>query len=89
MNLFFLIRKYQEGMNLLGRTRFHHLRDEFLELLDDKSLEEVWDVFHALLRLTRIPYLGILAWPTAKKHAKRFIKTGSARSLRNQEKGIR
>ena len=62
--------------------------DEFNEFVEEPSVAELFDVLHGILRLSRIDLLGLLAWPTARKHALRVIEYGCPRSKRNHnEKG--
>ena len=79
---------YVKGMGYFPPTGIEALRDEFAELLEDKSLEEVFDVIHTLCRVTRMPNLVtyVVAYPTARKHAMRVLEYGCPRSRRNCEK---
>jgi hypothetical protein len=79
---------YCEGMSFFPPTGMEALRDEFAELVEDKSIEEVFDVLHTLCRMVKMPNIitYIIAYPTAKKHALRVLSYGCPRSRRNCEK---
>tara|TARA_S200000501_G_scaffold372968_1_gene419121 strand:+ start:92 stop:376 length:285 start_codon:yes stop_codon:yes gene_type:complete len=83
-----MYRLYVESMNQLGPASFKCFYDEFIELIEDKSLEEFFDTLHGLLRCLRVPLFVsyVLAHPTALKHARRMESRGCARSLRNCKK---
>ncbi|KAM3092581.1 hypothetical protein ACKFKF_31180 [Phormidesmis sp. 146-12] len=61
---------------------------ELKEFAAEPSLEEAWDILHSFGRLvwrvTGIP-LQWLAYPTVRKHGRRFAETGCIRSRRNCE----
>lgn len=79
---------YCKGMALFPPTGLQALKDEFAELVKDKSIEEVFDVLHTLSRVARMPNLFtyLVAYPTAKKHALRVLSYGCPRSRRNCRK---
>lgn len=79
---------YRKGMRQLGPASFSAVKDEFLELLEDRSLEELSDVVHSILRSVKAPLIisFLLAYPTANKHARRVKLRGCARSERNCKK---
>lgn len=70
---------------MLGQPSFQAVKEEFAELLEDKSLEEVVDVIHSLGRFANLPLplLYFVCRKTALKHAKRVQKRGCPRSERN------
>jgi hypothetical protein len=76
---------YCEGMSFFPPTGIEALKDEFSELIEDKSVEEVFDVLHTLCRMVRMPNIVtyLVAYPTAKKHALRMLSYGCPRSQRN------
>src|SRR6476661_2611652 len=86
---------YQTGMATYDRchaptlqSQWIALKAEVAEFLTEPSLEEVWDVLHSVGRLvwklTGIP-LQLLAYPTVRKHGRRYAETGCVRSRRNCE----
>ena len=79
---------YVKGMAYFPPTRIQAIKDEFAELVEDKSVEEVFDVIHTLCRVARMPnaLTYILAYPTARKHAMRVLEYGCPRSRRNHNK---
>jgi|TARA_Y100000034_G_C6777367_1_gene347190 hypothetical protein len=78
-----LIKAYLYGMRMFGETApWSAVIDEWKEFIEEPSVEEFFDVLHGLLSMVWRP-LGLLAWPTARKHAKRVIEYGCPRSLRN------
>jgi hypothetical protein len=85
MNLY---RKYKQGMKMFPPTGVQAVKDEFSELVEDKSIEELFDVLHTLCRVARMPDLitFIIAYPTARKHALRVLEYGCPRSRRNHNK---
>ena len=76
---------YVTGMKCFPPTGIQALKDEFKELVEDKSVEEVFDVLHTLCRVGKMPNIVtyILAYPTARKHAMRVLEYGCPRSRRN------
>ena len=78
---------YCKGMSYFPPTGKEAIKDEFKELVEDKSLEELFDVLHTLCRVAKLPnaITYIVAYPTAKKHALRMLQHGCPRSLRNHE----
>lgn len=85
---------YREGMEKSDRentptlkSRYSEFKDEFKELVEDKNIDEFVDVMHTLGRLihyvTGSHVVSYLAWPTVKKHAKRYAEYGCIRSRRN------
>lgn len=76
---------YVTGMKYFPPTGLQALRDEFSELVEDKSLEEVFDVLHTLCRAAKMPniFTYVVAYPTARKHALRVLEYGCPRSRRN------
>ena len=81
-----IMRAYLNGMALMGPVTVEAIMDELREFIEEPSFEEFFDVLHGVLRLTRINALGLIAWPTAKKHAMRMIERGCPRSERNCNK---
>ncbi len=88
------IQLYREGMEKSDRentptlkSRYSEFKDEFKELVEDKNIDEFVDVIHTLGRLihqiTGSHAVSYLAWPTVKKHAKRYAEYGCIRSRRN------
>ena len=79
---------YVRGMAFFPPTKLQAVKEEFGEMLEDKSLEEVFDVIHTLCRVARIPNLVtyVVAYPTARKHALRVLEYGCPRSRRNCRK---
>jgi hypothetical protein len=75
-------------MKYFPPTGMEAIKDEFAELVKDRSLEEVFDVIHTILRVARMPnvFTYILAYPTARKHALRVLEYGCPRSKRNCKK---
>ncbi|KAM3097330.1 hypothetical protein ACKFKF_20365 [Phormidesmis sp. 146-12] len=93
MNEFQILKHYQAGMIAYDlchpptlQSQGQALKAELSELVAKPSLEEAWDVLHALGRLTwkltGIP-LQLLAYPTVRKHGQRYAKTGCIRSQNN------
>ena len=78
------LRAYKKAGEMMGKPSLSHLKDEWQELLSDKSLEELVDVIHTLARLLGLPswIIYFLAYPTAKKHADRVRERGCPRSER-------
>ena len=78
------LRAYKKAGEMMGKPSLSHLKDEWRELVEDKSLEELVDVIHTLARLLGLPswVIYFLAYPTAKKHAERVIERGCPRSER-------
>ena len=76
---------YCKGMSYFPPTEFKAVKEEFRELVDDKSVEEVFDVLHTMCRVGKMPNIVtyILAYPTARKHALRVLEYGCPRSRRN------
>ena len=70
------------------QSQWEAFRAELAELIAELSSEEAWDVLHSFGRLvwklTGIP-LHLLAYPTVRKHGRRFAETGCIRSRRNCE----
>ena len=79
-----MLRAYQRASKMMGKPSLAHLKDEWQELVEDKSLEEMFDVIHTLARLLALPSWAVyfLAYPTAKKHAGRVRERGCPRSER-------
>lgn len=79
---------YRKGMSFFPPTGLDALKDEFSELVEDKSVEEVFDVLHTLCRIVRMPdfVTYLVAYPTARKHALRVLEYGCPRSRRNHQK---
>ena len=75
---------YKKAVEMMGRPSLDALKDEMMELIQDKSIEEVCDVLHTLCRLVGLPpYVAwVIARPTASKHAKRVAERGCPRSER-------
>tara|TARA_B100000902_G_scaffold205298_1_gene195724 strand:- start:139 stop:447 length:309 start_codon:yes stop_codon:yes gene_type:complete len=97
MRFFEIIKYYREGMNKYDnenpstfKNRLEQVIDEFDELIEDKNIEELIDVLHTIGRLfhkiTGLHLISYLAWPTVKKHAKRYKKRRCIRSERNCKK---
>jgi hypothetical protein len=82
-----MYKAYCKGMSFFPPTGIKALKDEFQELIQDKSLEEVFDVLHTLCRITKVPnaITYVIAYPTARKHALRMLQHGCPRSRRNHE----
>ena len=80
-----MIKAYLRGMAMLGPCSWSAVRDELEEFIEDPSIEEFFDVLHGLLRMTGVNVFGLLAWPTARKHALRVVKYGCPRSERNHK----
>jgi hypothetical protein len=91
------IKYYKEGMNKYDKEnpssfkdRLDQVYDEFEELVEDKNIEELIDVIHTIGRVfhkvTGLHLISYLAWPTVKKHAKRYKNQGCIRSKRNCKK---
>lgn len=84
-----LYKEYKKAMQIMNdRPSFDALKDEVIELIEDKSLEEVFDVIHTILRMAGAPTMMsyVLGYPTAIKHAKRVAEYGCPRSRRNHLK---
>ena len=64
------------------------IKEELQELIEDKTVEEIFDVIHTICRVTRMPNIVtyLVAHPTAKKHALRVLEYGCPRSRRNCNK---
>lgn len=79
---------YVKGMSFFPPTGIEALKDEFSELVEDKSLEELFDVLHTMCRMIRVPdaITYVVAYPTARKHALRVLSYGCPRSRRNHDK---
>ena len=75
---------YKKAVKMMGSPSWVALKDELGELIHDRSIEEVCDVVHTLIRLIGLPPIvsWVFARPTASKHAKRLIERGCPRSLR-------
>lgn len=82
-----MYKAYKKGMSYFPPTKVEALKDELKELLEDKNVEEFFDVVHTICRVARMPNIlaYVLAYPTAKKHALRMLQYGCPRSLRNHE----
>jgi hypothetical protein len=78
---------YTKGMSYFPAANLQALKDELTELVEDKSVEELFDVLHTLCRLAKMPNVltYVVAYPTARKHALRMLRHGCPRSLRNHE----
>lgn len=76
---------YRRGVSMMGRPSLKDLREELIELLEDRNIEELSDVLHTICRLMRAPAAvsWVLARRTAMKHAKRVAMNGCPRSPRN------
>ena len=76
---------YLEAVKLMGRPSFEDVLEEVQELWKDKSLEELHDVVHSVMRYARVPNTITyhIAKPTAIKHALRMKERGCPRSKRN------
>ena len=83
-----LYRAYVEGNSMMSTPGMFEVKDELKELIEDKTVEELFDVVHTLCRVTRMPNIVtyIVAHPTAKKHALRVLSYGCPRSRRNCKK---
>ena len=75
-----LVRAYFRGVRMMGRPTWAALLDEIHEFREKPSCEEAWDMLHVSLRFVG---LGILAWPTVRKHGVRVLTRGCPRSERN------
>tara|TARA_B100000214_G_C23842178_1_gene569354 strand:- start:460 stop:762 length:303 start_codon:yes stop_codon:yes gene_type:complete len=75
---------YKRAVKMMGRPSWDALIDEVGELIQDKSIEEVCDVLHTIIRLVGLPPIvsWVVARPTASKHAKRVAERGCPRSER-------
>ena len=75
---------YKRAVKMMGRPTLEALKDELGELIQDKSIEEVCDVVHTLIRLVGLPPIvsWVVARPTASKHALRVAERGCPRSER-------
>ncbi len=93
--MFEILKHYRTGMAAYDhchpptlRSQWAAFRAELAEFTTEPSLEEAWDVLHSsgrvVWKLTGIP-LHLLAYPTVRKHGKRFAETGCIRSRRNCE----
>lgn len=91
-----ILQNYQKGMsafdvchNSTARSQWLALKDEIGEFVAQPSWSEIWDIIHAagrlFYKLTGIPFLYLLAYPTVRKHSQRFEEYGCIRSLRNCE----
>lgn len=84
-----MYKEYKKAIKIMSSgPNFDALKDEVIELIEDKSLEEVFDVIHTLLRIAGAPTMlsYVLGYPTAIKIAKRFKMYGCPRSRRNHLK---
>ena len=83
-----MYRAYVRGNDMMSSPGLFEIKDELQELLEDKTMEEVFDVIHTICRVTRAPHIltYVLAHPTAKKHALRVLSYGCPRSRRNCKK---
>ncbi|NJK66310.1 MAG: hypothetical protein HC786_29695 [Richelia sp. CSU_2_1] len=90
-----ILQNYQKGMSAFDnchdctvRSQWVALTDEIGEFVSEPSFSEIWDILHAagrlFYKLTGIP-LYLLAYPTVRKHSKRFEEYGCIRSQRNCE----
>ena len=82
-----MLEKYRKAMQLMTRPNLKDLIAEAKELLEEPSLEELFDVLHTLCRMLQLPpaVTYFVARPTAMKHAVRYAKRGCPRSERNCE----
>ena len=78
--MFKMLRAYRRGMAMIGRVTLPAVLEECREFCEEPSVEELCDVLHGTLRFVG---LGVLVWPTARKHALRVITRGCPRSERN------
>lgn len=84
-----MYKEYKKAMRIMSdRPSFDALKDEVIELVEDKSIEEVFDVIHTILRMIGAPTMMsyVFGYPTAIKHAKRVAEYGCPRSKRNHLK---
>ena len=83
-----MYRAYVRGNNMMTAPGIFEIKEELQELIEDKSIEEIFDGIHTICRVTRAPHIVtyILAHPTAKKHALRVLSYGCPRSKRNCQK---
>ena len=83
-----LYKAYVEGNHMMSKPGITEIRDELQELIEDKNVEELFDVIHTVCRVSRLPHFVtyILAHPTARKHALRVLEYGCPRSRRNCRK---
>lgn len=90
-----ILAHYQTGMAAYDRCHPPTLQSQWTacsaevkEFVAEPSLEEAWDILHSfgrlIWKLTGIP-LHLLAYPTVRKHGRRFAETGCIRSRRNCE----
>tara|TARA_B100001059_G_scaffold52822_3_gene46740 strand:- start:682 stop:975 length:294 start_codon:yes stop_codon:yes gene_type:complete len=88
MNHEVLYNAYVKGNSMMTSPGLFEIKEELQELIEDKSVEEIFDVIHTICRVTRAPNIVtyILAHPTAKKHALRVLSYGCPRSRRNCKK---
>jgi hypothetical protein len=75
---------YVKGIKLFPPANIKVMREELKELVEDKTLEEFFDVLHTACRIFKIPNFitYFVAYPTARKHAKRVMQYGCPRSRR-------
>lgn len=83
-----LYKAYVEGNEMMSAPGLFEIKEELQELIEDKSVEEIFDVIHTICRVTRAPHIVtyIIAYPTARKHALRVLEYGCPRSRRNCRK---
>lgn len=80
-----MLKEYEAAMQLMTRPDIGDLVAEAKELIQEPSLEELFDVLHTLCRMLKVPptLTYLIARPTAMKHAIRYAERGCPRSKRN------
>lgn len=80
-----MLEEYKAAMRLMSKPNLSDLGAEAKELIEEPSMEELFDVLHTLCRMLRLPstLTYSIAKPTAMKHAVRFAQRGCPRSERN------
>ena len=80
-----MLEEYEAAMQLMTRPNLKDLAAEAKELLEEPSLNELFDVLHTLCRMLQLPPAAtyFIARPTAMKHAVRYSQRGCPRSERN------
>lgn len=80
--MFKLVKAYFELLPMLGEPKWSAVKDEFMEFVEEPSIEEAIDTLHGILALIWRP-LGLLAWSCSSKLAQRYLDYGCPRSRRN------
>lgn len=82
-----MFKRYREAMRFAnskyGRAHLSNVIDEIDELVHDRSLEELCDVLHTIIRMTGSTWMGYVIYPCVVKFVNRYEEYGDIRSRRN------